>query len=63
VGAVLATQWTAVRHLNDPLSGPVRSVLFDPVGQLACLAVAVLAALWIVRRHDRFDFEQSGRQP
>jgi hypothetical protein len=63
VGAVLATQWAAVRHLPDPLGGPVRSVLFDPAGQLACLAVAVLAALLIVRRHDHFDFDQSGRQP
>jgi hypothetical protein len=63
VGAVLATQWAAVRHLHDPLNGPVGSVLFDPVGQLAILAVAVLAALLIVRRHDRFDFDQAGRQP
>jgi Putative zinc-finger len=62
-GAVLATQWLAVRHLRDPLSGPVGSVLFDPVGQLAFLAVAVLAALLIVHRHDRFDYEQPGRQP
>jgi hypothetical protein len=63
VGAVLATQWVAVRHLQEPLNGPVGSVLFDPVGQLAFLAVAALAALLIVRRHDRFDFDQSGRQP
>jgi hypothetical protein len=63
VGAVLATQWAAVRHLREPLNGPVGSVLFHPIGQLAILAVAVLAALLIARRHDRFDFEPSGRQP
>jgi anti-sigma factor RsiW len=63
VGAVGVTQWAAVRHLRDPLGGPVGSVLFDPAGQVAFLAVAALAALLIVRRHDRFDIETSGRQP
>jgi putative zinc finger protein len=63
VVAVGATQWAAVRHLRDPFAAPVASALFDPAGQLAFLALAVLAALLLARRSDRFDLEPSRRQP
>jgi len=63
VAAVVGTQGVALRHLREPLAGPVASVLFDPAGQLAFLVLAALAALTLARRADLIDLETSRRQP